>query len=74
MSFSFIYILFIHIFTKKEVFTMNENVNNSGSKMILLVLYFGWIISYIDRTVISLAIVQIGEDFTLDALGIRDCT
>ena len=46
---------------------MNENVNNSGSKMILLVLYFGWIISYIDRTVISLAIVQIGEDFTLDA-------
>lgn len=51
---------------------MNENVNNSKSKMILMVLYFGWIISYIDRTVISLAIVQIGEDLTLDAskLGI----
>jgi MFS family permease len=46
---------------------MNESVNNSRSKMILLVLYFGWIISYIDRTVISLAIVQIGEDLTLDA-------
>ena len=51
---------------------MNGSVNKSESKMILLVLYFGWIISYIDRTVISLAIVQIGEDFTLDAskLGI----
>ena len=51
---------------------MNESANNSSSKMILLVLYFGWIISYIDRTVISLAIVQIGEDLTLDAskLGI----
>jgi MFS family permease len=51
---------------------MNESANNSNSKMILLVLYFGWIISYIDRTVISLAIVQIGEDLTLDAskLGI----
>ncbi|MBA9028801.1 MFS transporter [Peribacillus huizhouensis] len=51
---------------------MNESANNSRSKMILLVLYFGWIISYIDRTVISLAIVQIGEDLTLDAskLGI----
>jgi MFS family permease len=51
---------------------MNESANKSNSKMILLVLYFGWIISYIDRTVISLAIVQIGEDLTLDAskLGI----
>ncbi|WP_338470993.1 MFS transporter [Niallia sp. XMNu-256] len=51
---------------------MNENANKSNSKMILIVLYFGWIISYIDRTVISLAIVQIGEDLTLDAskLGI----
>ena len=50
----------------------NESVNNSRSKMILSVLYFGWIISYIDRTVISLAIVQIGEDLSLDAskLGI----
>lgn len=49
-----------------------ESANNSRSKMILAVLYFGWIISYIDRTVISLAIVQIGEDLTLDAskLGI----
>ena len=51
---------------------MNESANNSSSKMLLLVLYFGWIISYIDRTVISLSIVQIGEDLTLDAskLGI----
>ncbi|MGE8081568.1 MFS transporter [Peribacillus loiseleuriae] len=51
---------------------MSESANNSKEKMILLVLYFGWIISYIDRTVISLAIVQIGEDLTLDAskLGI----
>lgn len=50
----------------------NESVINSRSKMILSVLYFGWIISYIDRTVISLAIVQIGEDLSLDAskLGI----
>lgn len=51
---------------------MNESANKSRSKIILLVLYFGWIISYIDRTVISLAIVQIGADLTLDAskLGI----
>lgn len=49
-----------------------ESANNKKGKMILLVLYFGWIISYIDRTVISLAIVQIGQDLTLDAsqLGI----
>jgi MFS family permease len=51
---------------------MGDSVNSSKSKMILLVLYFGWIVSYIDRTVVSLSIVQIGEDFSLDAskLGI----
>jgi MFS family permease len=51
---------------------LGESANNSKSKMILLILYFGWIISYIDRTVISLAILQIGEDLSLDAskLGI----
>ncbi|MBT2696511.1 MFS transporter [Bacillus sp. ISL-40] len=51
---------------------LGESANNSKSKLILLILYFGWIISYIDRTVISLAIVQIGEDLSLDAskLGI----
>jgi MFS family permease len=51
---------------------MGDSVNTSKSKMILLVLYFGWIVSYIDRTVVSLSIVQIGKDFSLDAskLGI----
>ncbi|WP_458354353.1 MFS transporter [Peribacillus frigoritolerans] len=51
---------------------MGDNLNSSNSKMILLVLYFGWIVSYIDRTVVSLSIVKIGEDLSLDAskLGI----
>lgn len=51
---------------------MDESVKSSNGKMILLVLYFGWIVSYIDRTVVSLSIVQIGEDLSLDAskLGI----
>jgi MFS family permease len=51
---------------------MGDSVNASKSKMILSVLYFGWIVSYIDRTVVSLSIVQIGEDLSLDAskLGI----
>ncbi|MFJ7362681.1 MFS transporter [Peribacillus frigoritolerans] len=51
---------------------MGDNLNSSNSKRILLVLYFGWIVSYIDRTVVSLSIVKIGEDLSLDAskLGI----
>jgi MFS family permease len=51
---------------------MGDNLNSSKSKMILLVLYFGWIVSYIDRTVVSLSILTIGEDLSLDAskLGI----
>ncbi|WP_057913756.1 MFS transporter [Peribacillus muralis] len=51
---------------------MEDNLNSSKSKMILLVLYFGWIVSYIDRTVVSLSILKIGEDLSLDAskLGI----
>lgn len=51
---------------------MVESVKTSKSKMILAILYFGWIVSYIDRTVISLSLVQIGEDLSLDAtkLGI----
>ncbi|MCK1992280.1 MFS transporter [Peribacillus muralis] len=51
---------------------MGDNLNSSKSKMILLVLYFGWIVSYIDRTVVSLSILKIGEDLSLDAskLGI----
>ncbi|MGE7607898.1 MFS transporter [Peribacillus frigoritolerans] len=51
---------------------MGDNLNSSKSKMILFVLYFGWIVSYIDRTVVSLSILKIGEDLSLDAskLGI----
>ncbi|WP_285767335.1 MFS transporter [Peribacillus sp. SI8-4] len=51
---------------------MGANLNSSKNKMILLVLYFGWIVSYIDRTVVSLSILKIGEDLSLDAskLGI----
>ena len=36
------------------------------SNMILAALYFGWIVSYVDRTVINLSILQIGEDLSLD--------
>ncbi|MDF2036562.1 MFS transporter [Cytobacillus oceanisediminis] len=51
---------------------MGNSVNASKSTMILSILYFGWIVSYIDRTAVSLSIVQIGEDLSLDAskLGI----
>ncbi|WP_211748389.1 MFS transporter [Paenibacillus sp. Marseille-Q4541] len=43
-----------------------------NSKMILAVLFTAWIVSYIDRTVISLALSQMGKDMSLDAslLGI----
>jgi len=51
---------------------MKGNLKAANSKMILMVLFCGWIVSYIDRTTISLAIVQIGNDLSLDAskLGI----
>ncbi|PFO01225.1 MFS transporter [Bacillus sp. AFS076308] len=51
---------------------MVEKNRASNSKIILSVLFFGWIVSYIDRTVISLSLVQISEDLSLDAskLGI----
>ncbi|GKU84592.1 MFS transporter [Niallia sp. NCCP-28] len=51
---------------------MKGNSEASNSRMLLTVLFFGWIVSYIDRTTISLAIVQIGTDLSLDAskLGI----
>ncbi|MFB7138520.1 MFS transporter [Gottfriedia sp. NPDC056225] len=51
---------------------MGDMVNSSKGKVILSVLYFGWMVSYIDRTVVSLSIVQMGKDLSLDAskLGI----
>lgn len=38
-----------------------------NSNLILTILFFGWIVSYIDRTVMSLALSQIGTDMSLDA-------
>ena len=51
---------------------MKTKTKAPNSNTILLILYFTWIVSYIDRTAISLAIIQIGDDFALDAskLGI----
>ena len=51
---------------------MEKKMKIPNSNSILLILYFTWIVSYIDRTAISLAIVQIGDDLSLDAskLGI----
>ncbi|MEH7097106.1 MFS transporter [Neobacillus vireti] len=46
---------------------MVEKNRTSNSKIILSVLFFGWIVSYIDRTVISLSLVQISGDLSLDA-------
>ncbi|WP_423798141.1 MFS transporter [Neobacillus sp. SAB-20_R2A] len=46
---------------------MGSKVKSPNSKMILTILFFGWIISYIDRTAISFALVQIGKDLSLDA-------
>lgn len=46
---------------------MKETIHAPNSKMILSVLFFGWIVSYIDRTVMSLAIAQMGTDLTLNA-------
>ncbi|MFJ8517999.1 MFS transporter [Lysinibacillus xylanilyticus] len=37
------------------------------SNLILGVLFFGWIVSYIDRTAISLALISIGKDLSLSA-------
>lgn len=35
--------------------------------LILAVLYFGWIVSYVDRTAITLALTNIGDDLALNA-------
>lgn len=37
------------------------------SVWILAVLYFGWIVSYVDRTAITLALASIGQDLALNA-------
>lgn len=37
------------------------------SVWILAVLYFGWIVSYVDRTAITLALTSIGQDLALNA-------
>ncbi|MFJ7889625.1 MFS transporter [Lysinibacillus xylanilyticus] len=37
------------------------------SNLILGVLFFGWMVSYIDRTAISLALISIGKDLSLSA-------
>lgn len=51
---------------------MKDNIKAPNGNLILLVLYFTWIVSYIDRTAINLSIVQMGADLSLDAskLGI----
>lgn len=51
---------------------MMDKIKAPNGNMILLVLYFTWIVSYIDRTAINLSIVQMGADLSLDAskLGI----
>lgn len=38
----------------------------SRSNMVLIVLYFGWLISYVDRMVINISITQMGEDLALN--------
>lgn len=39
----------------------------SNKKSILSILFIGWVVLFIDRTIISLAVVQIGEDLSLTA-------
>jgi sugar phosphate permease len=43
-----------------------EKTKIPNSKMILMVLFFSWIVSYIDRSAINLSIVQIGKVLSLD--------
>jgi MFS family permease len=43
----------------------NKLVTAPNKKSILSILFIGWIVLFIDRTVISLAVVQISEDLTL---------
>lgn len=45
---------------------MNVELKNR-SNLILGVLFFGWMVSYIDRTAISLALINIGNDLSLTA-------
>lgn len=45
---------------------MNVELKNR-SHLILGVLFFGWMVSYIDRTAISLALINIGNDLSLTA-------
>lgn len=45
---------------------MNVEQKNR-SNLILGVLFFGWMVSYIDRTAISLALISIGKDLSLSA-------
>ena len=42
-----------------------ELVGSSNKKQILMILFIGWVVLYIDRTVISLAVVQMGKDLSL---------
>lgn len=44
-----------------------ETATTNKSKWILAALFCGWIVSYIDRTVISLALVDMGNDLNLSA-------
>lgn len=44
-----------------------ESTLKNRSAWIMAVLYFGWIVSYIDRTAITLALTSIGSDLTLTA-------
>ncbi|MER1957341.1 MAG: MFS transporter [Solibacillus sp.] len=44
-----------------------ESTLKNRSTWIMVVLYFGWIVSYVDRTAITLALTSIGSDLTLTA-------
>lgn len=46
---------------------MKCSVKTPSSRMILLVLFLGWIVSYIDRIALNLGLLQIGDDLSLDA-------
>lgn len=48
----------------------NPVMKAPNSKMILAILFVGWIVSYIDRTVISLSLIQIGDDLSLEATAL----
>lgn len=42
-------------------------MTKNRSALIMSVLYFGWIVSYVDRTAITLALTSIGNDLSLNA-------